>query len=371
MAITIGKPKRSFPMTQVTLRPITPDEETDWQEIVDKHHPLGNVNFTGHQIKYVAEYQRQTVALVCFSACAYHLADRDRWIGWSTEQAMQRRHFVVQNSRLLILGDTPAKNLASRVLGLCARRLPQDWLKRFGFEPVLLESFVDPQQRRGTCYKAAGWSKVGSSRGYRRDGKDFYVKTGEVKDIWLKELNPDARELLCRKEMPEPWNSCQKPLPRQQVAARLGGDKLRSLFELFLSVRDPRKPQGRRYSMATCLSLFFCALVAGCKTLRECDEFVANLDQRYLKILKVWQSPKKTKRRVPPKFGTFWRITQLVDADEFERLIMTWCRDQEIDPTAIAVDGKVLRATLNNEDGGNVVVSAFAHEGSPFFSIMK
>jgi hypothetical protein len=366
MAITLGKTRQSIALTEVALRPITPDEEPVWQEIMNSHHPLGNVRFSGHQIKYVAEHQRKAVALLCFSACAYHLADRDRWIGWSVEQAMQRRQFVVQNSRLLILGSNPPKNLASRVLALGAKRVVQDWPKRFGFEPVLLESFVDPQQQRGTCYKAAGWLKIGSSRGFRRDSEEFYVQTGQTKDIWFKTLHPDACELLRSEQMPKPWSDHEKPLPRKQIAVRLGAENLRSLFELLLQVKDPRRAQGRRYSMATCLSLLVCALLAGCKTLRECDEFAANLNQKYLRILRVWRNP-KTGRRVSPKFGTFWRIGQLIDADEFERLITTWCRDQELDPTALAIDGKVLRATLNNEDGGSFVVSAFSHAGNPFF----
>jgi len=100
-----------------------PDEEERWDELMRDVHPLGNAHFPGHSIKYVAELRGHAVALLCFSACAYHLADRDRHIGWNVEQSMQRRHFVVQNSRFLILSNQKRRNLASRVLSVCARQV--------------------------------------------------------------------------------------------------------------------------------------------------------------------------------------------------------------------------------------------------------
>jgi len=170
MAISTKTNGYSLQLTRVRLRAIKADEEEQWNELMQGAHPLGNVHFAGHQIKYVAEHRGRAVALVCFSGSAYHLADRDRWVGWSQEQAMQRRHFIVQNSRFLILVDGRRHNLASRVLSLCAKQVPADWKHRFGFAPLLLETFVDPVHFRGTCYKAAGWTKIGCTRGFRRDG---------------------------------------------------------------------------------------------------------------------------------------------------------------------------------------------------------
>ncbi len=34
-------------------------------------------------------------------------------------------------------------------------QMPEDWLARYGFRPVLLETFVEFERHRGTCYKAA------------------------------------------------------------------------------------------------------------------------------------------------------------------------------------------------------------------------
>ena len=118
MAISTEPTGHGLRVTSVAVRPIMADEESEWDRLMDSHHSLGNARFSGHRIKYVAEHRGRAVALACFSACAYHLADRDRWLGWSDEQATQRRHFVVQNSRFLILPGEPHRNLASRVLAV-------------------------------------------------------------------------------------------------------------------------------------------------------------------------------------------------------------------------------------------------------------
>jgi len=92
MAIDTTPPQGPFHITSVTARAIAPEEEERWDELMRDVHPLGNAHFPGHSIKYVAELRGHAVALLCFSACAYHLADRDRYIGWDVEQIMRRRH---------------------------------------------------------------------------------------------------------------------------------------------------------------------------------------------------------------------------------------------------------------------------------------
>jgi len=109
-------------------------------------------------------------------------------------------------------------------------------------------------------------------------------------------------------------------------------------------------------------------VMAGCKGVRECAEFGATLTQTQLEALRSWQNP-KTGRYEAPRFVTLWRTLSCVDPAEFERLVMGWFQDEKRLPEAIALDGKVLRATLQNEDGGACVVSAVSHPNTPFFSI--
>jgi len=368
MPIDTSRPRGPFHVTSVSARPIMPDEEEQWDDLMQDVHPLGNAQFPGHSIKYVAEMRGHAVALLCFSACAYHLADRDRHIGWTVEQTMQRRHFVVQNSRFLILSQQKKyRNLASRVLSVCAKRISQDWRNRFGFEPLMLESFVDPVHFRGTCYKAAGWHQVGSTRGFRRDGREFYCPDSHPKQVWMKSLRPEADAWLRAETMPEPWAAFEKRLPAKRVADRLGVNRLLSLFEALHQIPDKRRTNGRQYPQACCLCMLICGNLAGCKTLEQVAEFASTLTQPQLRALRSWKNP-KTNRYQAPKKTTLWRIAAGVDAQLFEKTANEWLSDADMSLEAIAIDGKALRATLNNEDGGSFAVNALNHSDSaPFF----
>ena len=109
-------------------------------------------------------------ALVVFSAPALKCGARDRWIGWDYGVQFDRLHLVTNNSRFLILPGDP-RNLGSRVLSLCTRRLVSDWPAHFGHPLLLAETFVDPARFRGTVYRAANWVEVGRTRGFGRDGQ--------------------------------------------------------------------------------------------------------------------------------------------------------------------------------------------------------
>ena len=354
----------------MSIRPINPDEECTWNDLMASRHPLGNPQVAGYRIKYVLEKKGKWLALLCFSACAYHLADRDRWIGWTPEQATQRRHFIVQNSRFLILpheGDH-RHNLASHTLALSARRISADWQERFGYPVLLLETFVDPAYFRGTSYKAAGWIIAGQTQGFRRDSKEFYCADSTPKDIWLRPLRPDAQEILQADELPEELVQFEKSLPAKQIMIRIGFEGLDSLFIILKTLPDPRRTQGRRYSIRCCMAILTCAVLAGCKGLRECAAFAESLTQPQLRRLRAWRNP-KTQKYQTPNHSTLWRIASIVDIELFEQLTNQWMQDENISPEAIALDGKTLRGTLLNEDGGSCVVSAISHNGAPLFSI--
>ena len=87
-------------------------------------------------------------------------------------------------------------NLASHVLGQLARRVGEDWEVRWGYRPLLLETFVDPARFRGSCYRAAGWTLLGrtSGEGLVRPGKQYRTNP---KLIFAKPLQSDFRALLC------------------------------------------------------------------------------------------------------------------------------------------------------------------------------
>ena len=153
---------------QITVRPVLKCEERRYVTLMRAHHYLGALPKIGETLWYVATWRAEWVALLSFSSCALKCAARDQWIGWCYRNQYDRLHLVTNNSRFLILPNWHYPNFASRILSLCQKRLPDDWLFTFSHPLVLLETFVDPQRFAGTIYKAANWRYVGQTKGYRR-----------------------------------------------------------------------------------------------------------------------------------------------------------------------------------------------------------
>ncbi len=166
-----------------------------WNELVERHHYLGYQPLPGAQIRYLIARGDDLLAAVGFGASAWKVAPRDRFIGWTLEQRRDHLHQVVDNARFLILPWIRSPNLASHLLARLARRLPQDWQRRYGYAPVLLETFVEQARFRGTCYRAANWIHVGQTQGRGKldRHKRFAVP---VKDIFLLPLRRDFRQQL-------------------------------------------------------------------------------------------------------------------------------------------------------------------------------
>jgi hypothetical protein len=138
---------------------------------------------------------RHLLAVLGFGAASWRLASRDKYIGWTDEQRARNPKFVVNNVRFLILPWIKSHNLASRILGGIARQLPIDWEARYHYKPVLLETFVQLNNFRGTCYRAANWIQVGTTRGYGLDKEG--KRNAEVKAILVHPLHRKFRRILC------------------------------------------------------------------------------------------------------------------------------------------------------------------------------
>lgn len=166
-----------------------------------QHHYLGHRGPVGENLAYLIR-SRAGVDLAClrFGAAAWQCAGRDRWIGWTAAQRAQGLPFIANNSRFLILPWVGVPYLASHLLARLARRINQDWQKRYGHPLHLLETFVQADRFRGTCYQAANWIGVGQTTGRTRQNqrhRDNAVHA-PVKDIYLYPLTADARRHLCR-----------------------------------------------------------------------------------------------------------------------------------------------------------------------------
>ncbi len=168
-----------------------------WNYLMDRHHYLGAGPLCGAQIRYlIYSKSHGYVGGLAFSSAALRLQARDRWIGWDEQGRRNNLQQVICNSRFLILPQVRVPHLASHVLSLCSKRLGHDWQERYAVTPLVLETFVDPDRFRGTCYRAANWIYVGVTKG--RGRQDTNNRHGvSVKDIYLYPLRADARELLC------------------------------------------------------------------------------------------------------------------------------------------------------------------------------
>lgn len=172
---------------------VTTDEDRRvWTELMIDEHPRGAGPLVGRQLRYLIASTHGWLGGLGFGAAALQLAPRDRWIGWTVAQRRAHLDRVVGLSRLLIRPSVVCHNLASRVLGLCLQTFPDDFERRYGFRPWLLESFADRALVRGTVYRASNWICIGQTRGRGRQDRDR--RAGEsVKDIYVYPLDPAFR----------------------------------------------------------------------------------------------------------------------------------------------------------------------------------
>jgi len=192
---------------ELQLRPVeTRTDSRLWNELTERYHYLGYQPLPGAQLRYLAysgpdctdwTHQPHLLAALGFGAAAWKGAPRDDFIRWTAEQRQRNLHLVVNNARFLLLPWVTSRNLASRLLAAGARQLPADWEQRYGYRPVLLETFVERHRFLGTSYRAANWLHVGQTQGRGKlDQKHLHALP--VKDVFLYPLHRRFRHLLCR-----------------------------------------------------------------------------------------------------------------------------------------------------------------------------
>ena len=335
-------------LTRVEVRPLGDDEQerARFTQFMCKHHYLKSDTLVGEQRRYVAHVDDQWLALLSWSAASYHLKDREAWIGWDTQQRRERLALVANNARFLILPDIDCPNLASRVLALCTARLSADWQQAYAHPILAVESFVDSQLFRGTCYKAQGWKLLGQTKGFERSRQDYYTEHMRPKQLWMRTLEPNAREVLCAERLPTELQSvADKVIPITEFKA----PELRSLWELCRSVPEWRKRKGRDYPLPSLLAIIVLAMLCGVvRGQRDLAAFASKLTQAQLRILRCYK--RRDGRYEQPKETTFQRVLAAVDASAFEKVLQQWedqllGSDRLASDTLIAIDGKAQRGS--------------------------
>jgi hypothetical protein len=170
-------------------------DEPLFNSLLEQHHYLRYEQGVGECLKYLVWAQSRPIACLAWSSAPRHLGARDRYIGWSAAARRQNLRFLAYNLRYLLLPWVQVKNLASHILGGMAARISQDWEGLYGHPLYFLETFVDPERFRGTCYYAANWVWMGETTG-RGKASNSHVPNRSIKHVLGYPLHPRFRERL-------------------------------------------------------------------------------------------------------------------------------------------------------------------------------
>jgi len=179
---------RGLRLVEVT----TSEQSAIWNELMLREHPLRDCRLVGRQARYLIDSAHGYLGGLGYASPALYLEARDRFLGWTPPQRLEFLGRVLSMTRFLIRPRVRCPNLASHILGLAARCVPEDFERRYGLRPWLLESFVETPKHDGACYKAANWICVGQTKGRGRNGPRHAGKS--VKDVYLYPLVDDFAE---------------------------------------------------------------------------------------------------------------------------------------------------------------------------------
>jgi len=354
----------SPPAATLSVRVPVPEQFAAFDQQLAAQHYLGAGRSVGDYLRQIVERDGRSVALLVWGPACYALKDRDRWISWSANQRIERLKLIVQNRRFLLLtpkGSSP--NLASQCLAAAVRALPEQWRQRFGYRPLLAESFTDPEAYAGTCYKASNWEPVGFSAGYQRHRADFYLANERPKKLWLQPLTPDAKALLRAAQLPEDCRAGLSAAPSGTLPVKL--EQMDSLLDVFRRAPDPRD-QNTRYRIGPVLTLIALALLAGRREVAEITRFATTLTQPQRRRLNL-PLKKGTKRfHQVPGYDVFYQVLTRLDPEAFATRLTGWLQPRQGGlPAALALDGKMIRDHIGlltlaqHEDGAPHALAVF------------
>lgn len=171
------------------------DQEKLYDSLIEQYHYLGYTQIVGNHLKYMAFAGSIPVACIGWGSAAWAVQSREEFIGWTKPVKNKNLHFLINNTRFLILPFVTVKCLASKILALNIKRISADWLKIYNYPLYMLETFVEQDRFVGTCYKASNWIRVGETKGTSKKGHK-HLKHGKIKDVYLYPLDKNFKRLL-------------------------------------------------------------------------------------------------------------------------------------------------------------------------------
>jgi hypothetical protein len=170
-------------------------EEALFDSLLAQHHYLGYTQPVGEHLKYLVYAGGRPLACLAWCSAPRHLGSRDRFIGWSAQARLKNIGLLAYNTRFLILPWVRVAHLASHILGRMARMLSADWQRLYGHPIYFVETFIDPQRFRGTCYRAANWAVLGETTGRGKDAPTRQANRS-IKQVLGYPLVKDFRQRL-------------------------------------------------------------------------------------------------------------------------------------------------------------------------------
>jgi Domain of unknown function (DUF4338) len=170
-------------------------DEPLFNSLMEHYHYLAYKQPVGENAKYLVWANGRPIACLAWSSAPRHLGSRDRFIGWSAEARRRNIRCVAYNTRFLILPWVRIENLGSHILGRMAAQISNDWQRMYAHPIYMLETFIDPERFRGTCYRAANWVLLGRTTGRGKDDQTGRPNRS-IKEIWGLPLHRRFRELL-------------------------------------------------------------------------------------------------------------------------------------------------------------------------------
>ena len=327
----------------LTVREAGKVESKRINELLAEKHPQRAPKRVGHELRMVVEQGGEWVGVLLWTSGCQRLQDRDEWIGWTNAQRAQRLKLIVQLRRYLLLHELGTRpNLASEALAAAVRALPAMWHKRLGFEPALLESFSDIEAHAGTCYRAAGWTAVGMSKGFAKHRGDLYRFHGRPKKLWVRPLGKHAVEALRAAHLPERYESGATANAHGQMP--LGAEQMRSLAQALRATPDPRA-RNRSFPLGPLLCLIAMALLSGARDIAQIHRFGWRLRPRQRAALGFRR--RGTAVYPMPGYSVYRDVLKALDLEAFADVLSGWlAANRGSLPTALALDGKMIRDTI-------------------------
>ena len=170
-------------------------EEAFFNRLIEQYHPLGYTQPVGEHLKFLVYAGARPIACFAWSSSAHYLGSRDRFLGWSDEARRKNIHLLAYNPRFLLLPWVRVRFLASHLLARMTSRLSSEWERVYDHPIYFVETFIDPERFRGTCYRAANWVVLGRTTGRGKNARSKKPNRS-IKQVLGYPLTPHFREFL-------------------------------------------------------------------------------------------------------------------------------------------------------------------------------